>query len=317
LTSLQDQYQSRQNSIQDLERTRVLIQDQIAVRKQIIEENRRVRLASIAPGPGGTAASAVESDADRLLRFQNELRVLLERYTERHPEVVVLRKRIATLEQSGNTIATQQGQGDQDNSPEQVDRVLADLQSQLRDIGLSIKRLGSEKDSLEALIEQYEEWVAAAPVREAEWSALSREHVELRRHYDYLVAQNLQAGSALNLERKQKGSQFKIEDPARTPLKPIQPNFIRIMGMALLAGAGIGCILAFGRDILDPSLKDPAEVEEFLGVELICTVPQLSLPKEIIRKKLLQTLWGLIFLGTAGSLTVVFVYYWKLGRIVI
>lgn len=319
LSSLQEQYQDRQNSIQDLERTRVLVQDQITVRKQMIEENRRLRLA-LSEQAQGRGRQAVESDEDKLIRMNEELEQLLLRYTERHPEVQLLRKRIADLEKRVQPGEEQAGGGPGDSeagTPGQFDTVLIDLQMQLREIGLSIKRLENEKENIMAMIEKYEEWVEAAPVREAEWSALTREYAELRNHYDFLMAQNLQAGSALNLERQQRGSQFKIEDLAREPKKPIRPDFLRIMAIAFLAGTGLGCALAFGREFLDPSFKDPGEAESFLGVELLCTVPHLTLQREKVRGGVAGFFWLLLLLSLTVALAAAVIHYWRQGLIIV
>lgn len=319
LSSLQERYQDRQNSIQDLERTRVLVQDQIAVRKQMIEENRRLRLALTDPAQG-RGRPAVESNEDRLIRMNEELKQLLLRYTERHPEVQLLRKKIDELATRVQPDEEQAGRSTGDSeagTAGQFDTVLVDLQTQLKEIGLNIKRLESEKVSIMAMIEKYEGWVEAAPIREAEWSALTREHAELRNHYDFLMAQNLQAGSALNLERKQRGSQFKIEDAAREPQKPIRPDFLKIMAMAFLAGTGLGCVLAFGRELLDPSFKDPAEAENFLGVELLCTVPQLTLQREKIRGGVAGFFWILLLLSLTAAFVAAFIHYWRQGQIIV
>ena len=120
------------------------------------------------------------------------------------------------------------------------DAILLQLDTQRANIELNIANLRKDQEKLKNQIEQYEKWVASAPTREAEWSSLTREYNQLKRHYDNLVAQDLQAKSMLNLERKQKGSQFKIEDFAQTPVKPVKPDFLKIMKIALLLGFGVG-----------------------------------------------------------------------------
>ena len=97
------------------------------------------------------------------------------------------------------------------------------LQIQLKEIDINIKQLREEQAKIPAQIAKYQRWIEAVPVREAEWNALTRDYTELRRHYDQLVAQNLQAQSAENLEHNQKGSKFKIVDSARLPEKPFSP----------------------------------------------------------------------------------------------
>ena len=237
LNNLQEQYQGRQESIQDLERTRVLLQDQLNVRRQLVAQNEK--LGQTLSAPNQKPASPIESDQARLERLQAALLILLEKYTENHPSVRTTKLQIAQIEQK---LADQPvtAEGTPVATTGNFDKVVLQMELQLKQIGLSIENLEQEKKDLAKSIEQYDQWIASAPVREAEWSSLTREYDELKRHYDHLVSQNLQAGSALNLERKQKGSQFKIEDPARVPEKPSKPDFLLIMAMALVAGSALG-----------------------------------------------------------------------------
>ena len=96
LNALQEQYQSRQDSILDLERTRVLVQDQISVRKKVLEANERARLAQTTQAEPNVPQ---ETPRERLTRLQAELQTLLGKYTEKHPEVKRLKRTIATLEE--------------------------------------------------------------------------------------------------------------------------------------------------------------------------------------------------------------------------
>ncbi len=139
----------------------------------------------------------------------------------------------------------------------------------------------------------------------------------MRNHYDFLVSQNLQATSALNLERKQKGSQFKIADPAVVPVKPIKPEFLKIIGMALAAGCGLGGGRAFLLTLLDTSFKRPEDLESSFGFDVLATVPKLSLKKELLFKRAISaggvlffTLWGAAVLGA-------FYYFYQRGQIIL
>ncbi len=197
------------------------------------------------------------------------------------------------------------------------DQTILELNLQLKDIKYKSISLEAEKKNLLEKIEQLEKWVAASPVREAEWSALTREYGELKRHYDYLVSQNLQAKSALNLERRQKGSQFKIEDSARFPEKPFSPNFIKIVGMACAAGVGcvVGLILLV--DFFDQSFRFSSEIEKHLGVSIVCTLPYIETEKEIKKNKILSIVTFLLLLLCSGGVTGALLYFWKIGEIVV
>jgi hypothetical protein len=200
---------------------------------------------------------------------------------------------------------------------DQIDQILVDLEHQIKGISLGIAKITQEKEEAEGLIKQYEQWASAAPVREAEWSALTREHGELKRHYDFLMGQNLQAGSALNLERKQRGSQFKIEDTAQQPLKPVRPDFLKIMIVALLSGCGVSFAGALLLEKLDTSFRFPEQLEAAFPLEVLCTVPRLSLKKELIRQRIWTTMGTVTFLTWTLVIVAALGYFWKQGRIII
>jgi polysaccharide chain length determinant protein (PEP-CTERM system associated) len=308
LIALQTQYQSRQDSIQHLEQTRVLMRDQLAVKKEELENRRYNSAQMILSGP-----SQVRRGAETLDQLQAELKTLQERYTDQHPRVKSLKKKIANFNQTGlNKTASEASaeKGKQSTSEN------FEIQNQMHEISLNIEKLNKEREEIKVLIKQYEQWVAAAPVREAEWSALTREYGELKHRYDFLVGQNLQADSALNLERKQKGSQFKIEDSARMPEKPVKPVFLKIMGIALLVGCGLGGVLVFGLELLDTSFRDPDKLEETLKLEVICSVPHLPLKREIASQRKWTIVGTVFFLAWGATIVLAIVFFWKQGRIV-
>ena len=75
------------------------------------------------------------------------------------------------------------------------------------------------------------------------------------------------------LERRQKGEQFKVLDSAIIPEKPVKPDVKRVMLIALLAGLGIGCGLAYLREIMDGSFYSTEDLEAFLGAKVLVSIP--------------------------------------------
>ncbi|MGB3209906.1 MAG: hypothetical protein WBB19_04285 [Desulforhopalus sp.] len=306
LTSLQAQYQGKQESIQDLERTLVLIQDQLSNRRLLVQ-----RFAGSEDDGDGM------DSFQRLANLRSTLSSLLLKYTEKHPEIIRVRKLIAKLEQETGNAQSAPRSPSSGKSDEMYDKVLMQLEVQRKNVKLSIASLENEKKLLKDRIEQYEKWVAAAPIREAEWSSLTREYDQLKKHYDYLVAQNLRAESMLNLEVRQRGSQFKIEDPARYSGKPIKPNFIRIMGMSVMAGLGLGLAIVLVLDFFDPSFRDPETLEPVLGVPLLITIPYIETAAEHKKENWRQILSVSLVLLVGGLILTLFALVWSRGDIVL
>jgi polysaccharide chain length determinant protein (PEP-CTERM system associated) len=322
LNALQQQYQGKQGSIQDLERTKVMIQEQITVRKNVLAaEKASASIEGAKEIVKGSAAEPGESNAQRLERLKTLHDTLLIRYTEIHPEVIRIRKIIEKLEK----VVGDQGAGNEKTGPVsgekrnllETDPILSQLTMQMKKLEIDIDSLNKEKLQLKSLIDKYEEWVAQAPTRETEWSSLTREYGELKKHYDFLVAQDLQAESVLHLEQKQKGSQFKIEDTARLPEKPFSPDFFKIMGMAVAIGLSLGCGLALGTALLDSSFKDVDDIETYLGLSVVCSIPYISTEKENRREKVISMGWTMVFVVSVILLGGAFFLFWRLGRIIL
>lgn len=332
LIALQKQYQERQVSIQELERTCVLLQDQIANRKKILEATSTAK----EDADGMTRTSPADqqgppSSEARLAKARQALAQLMIRYTEKHPEVKRVKSIVEKLESevsrdqnsgaSGTngkeTVGSQEGLNAVTSGRNAVDTVVLQLETQRKNLLLNIDAIKAEKEQQKKVIAQYEEWVGAAPVREAEWAALTREYNQLKKHYDYLVAQDLEAKSMLNLEKRQKGSQFKIEDSARMPEKPVQPNFLIIMGVALVAGIGSGLGFSLVLDFFDTTIRDPETIESLLGIPLITTIPYLETKPEMKRRKKFQVLSVVLLIVMALVVAAIFGVVWIKGYIIL
>ncbi len=67
-----------------------------------------------------------------------------------------------------------------------------------------------------------------------------------------------------------------IVDPADVPQKPSSPRLLVNLVLALLAGLGIGALVALALEQVDEAIADPAEVERRLGLPLLGSVPKLD-----------------------------------------
>jgi uncharacterized protein involved in exopolysaccharide biosynthesis len=324
LNTLQVQYQGYQNNLQELERTKVLIREQISLREEIL-----AKFSSISADGDSVPVNEVNlSGSSQIEELQAELDVLLTRYTEKHPDARRLKSMIARLQENVNaqnaeTDALANQQNTESPVPESEedfqaqDFQLYKMQKQIEEIDHDINKLNEEKDQIQAEIEKYTRWIEAAPVREAEWTDLTRDYEQFSKHYDTLVGKNIVAGSAESLERRQKGSQFKIIDPAHFPEKPFSPNFIMIMLVALGIGLGTGVAIALGFEFLDTSFRDAHDLEKFLDLPVACSIPVIRTDKEKMKQHFKSVAWGSLF---ALSLTILgggIAFLWYKGIIII
>lgn len=309
LNALQDQYQNNQASILELERTRLLIQEQISQRKHL--------LAQIAAG--SLAGNELEEQEELTTSQQIRLRLknLRTRYKEKHPEIKRLKKMLQDLEsEEGQIPASVAGDTDTTTTVE-LDPQIQELSQQLKDVQLNLKNLKEERQVLDKQIKKYEKWITATPVREAEWASLTRDYEQLNEHYEELVARSLEAKSAQTLENQLKGSQFQIVDSAHFPEKPIQPDFKKIMIMAIGLGLGLGSAIALSLEIFNTSFTTPSELEKYLELPVVASIPLLPTKRELVIRRL-KTITVNIFLLLVGAIILgATAYFWKQGMIVL
>ncbi|MDY6854855.1 MAG: XrtA system polysaccharide chain length determinant [Thermodesulfobacteriota bacterium] len=216
--------------------------------------------------------------------LKRELLNLEARYTGKHPEVVRVRKEIQDLEariKEGKTPEDEKSvEGDSS------DPLYQDLSSPLIALNLEIRRLKREENRIEKQILKYQKMVENIPKHEQELSILTRDYENIKRNYQSLLNKKLEAQLASNMERKQKGEQFKVLDSARIPEKPYKPNRQKILLFGMILGLGIGGGLAYMLEYIDHSFRDIKELEKFTKLPVIASVPKILTKEEIKRKEI-------------------------------
>jgi uncharacterized protein involved in exopolysaccharide biosynthesis len=85
-----------------------------------------------------------------------------------------------------------------------------------------------------------------------------------------------EAQQAENLERRQKGEQFKVIDPARNPEKPYRPDVRKILLIGLFLGFFGGAAAAFFREQMDRSFRDGEDLQVALGFKVLANIPRVG-----------------------------------------
>jgi uncharacterized protein involved in exopolysaccharide biosynthesis len=155
-------------------------------------------------------------------------------------------------------------------------RLMIQYREQYNNALLESKRAKEEVKKLKEQIALYERRIEEAPKREQELTLLTRDYELLKTNYQSLLDKKIQAQMAENLERKQQGEQFKILDPARIPGKPIRPDRNKLLLMGAVLGLLVGFGLAWFRESLDKSFHTVSDVETYLGIPVIATIPNLK-----------------------------------------
>ncbi len=227
----------------------------------------------VPPSPTGRETEETMS----LTQLRERLAALLASYTENHPDVVRVKNRIAKLEAAGSGEA---GQAGASSSPPVLTAAEAERLRQKAILEGVIRNLESEIARLHREIRDYQAKVDAAPRREQELLTLKRDYELIRSSYNSLLNRKLEADIAVNMERKQKGEQFQILDPARLPEKPTSPDLRRVFAITLVAAFALAGGLVFLLEMTDTSIRRPGEPEERFNLPVLAAVSWIEGPAE-------------------------------------
>jgi len=203
---------------------------------------------------------------------------LKSQYTDRHPEVIRLKKQIADLKKQNTQLHEVTGSEDEHAAT----GMEAELILQRKQVEREIRIIEEKISNLNKKIAFYQCRVENTPKREQELLSLTRNYKNIQETYNSLLKRRLEADIASNMEKRQKGEQFRIIDPARLPDKPLSPNMKKLFLMCVVAGLGAAAGLIFLLHFFDGSVKKPEVVPDKLGIPILAVMPTIKHRKDII-----------------------------------
>jgi len=182
-------------------------------------------------------------------------------YGDDHPEVISARRAYDAAKKRYDSAAEAVTHGD--NEQQRIDGEIR----WLKDLALSYQRRTEE------ILER----VDATPAVGAELAAIGRDYDEIREKYQSLLSRKVEAELALDLERRQRSSLFRVVEPALVPLSPAEPKPMSTLGLSLLIGLGLGLAAGGWAASRDTSIRGVADARQRLGLPVLASVPPLEL----------------------------------------
>ncbi|MEA1899995.1 MAG: GNVR domain-containing protein [Thermodesulfobacteriota bacterium] len=281
-----------QTNLRILDRLQELLSEQrsslsVAKNRLIEFENRIPPEIQSFPSTIGTNQTEYLSNIDQM---KERLASLKAKYTDRHPDVIRLNKIINEFDSK----IKNKSEGTEDLETSGNGISYNDTYTRQREgIKREIKTLEEDIVKISDNLRYYEKLVEDTPKREQELLSLRRDYQNIQGAYNSLLNRKLEAEISVNMEKKQKGEQFRIIDTARVPEKPISPDMKKLLLFAIAAGIAIGGGIIYLLEFLDSSFRDAKDVETFLGLSVIATVPVLNNPK-IDRKHKLNNIFSIL-----------------------
>ncbi|MCP4673277.1 MAG: protein GumC, partial [Desulfobacula sp.] len=164
---------------------------------------------------------------------------------------------------------------------------LKQLEKEIANIRTNIRKI--QEDT-----QVYQKRVEDTPKREQELQSIQRDYNNIRESYNSLLARRLEAEISVNMEKKQKGEQFRIIDYARLPEKPTSPDVKKLFMFSIAIGLGMGGGIIFLLEFLNPAIRSEEQIETGLGIPILASIPPLSQPGDNIKKWIDRTAFSFV-----------------------
>jgi len=226
----------------------------------------------------GLPGAAVDKEQD-LGSLKAEYTRLLSRYTEAHPDVRAIKRKIAALE------ATKGAGGA--SAPVNLD--LAKAQARIAAAETRIKSLADQKQEILKKIADYEAQILETPQVERGLVTLMRDHENARKKYEEIRTKEMSAKISESLEQENKAERFVLLESPLMPEKPIRPNRKKVVAMGfVLAPVGAGALVML-LEMLNQRVRGAEALASVLGRRILVAIPYIYTRAELARRKQWRT----------------------------
>jgi polysaccharide chain length determinant protein (PEP-CTERM system associated) len=229
-----------------------------------------------------SAVSVATPEIDARLEAQRRnLDSLMQRFTERHPDVVSTRRLIAELEkQKAKEVAelrraaiampaTGGNLGAAANlAVQELARMLATSEVQVAALRARVSEYQTRHAQAKAL-------TRTSPQIEAEAAQLNRDYAIVKKNYEDLVSRRQSAVMSGDLDMASGVVDFRLIDPPRVSPRPVSPNRMVLLLLALGAAVAAGMATAFIASQVRPVFDDVQQLRASTGLPLLGVVSMI------------------------------------------
>jgi polysaccharide chain length determinant protein (PEP-CTERM system associated) len=236
----------------------------------------------------------------KLSELQAQLQELYaKRYTDTHPWIVSLKKKIGQLELQ----LEQENKKVVSTETTETNPVYQELEQKLQEAEMAIESMEARERELIKLSSESEYEAKSVPEQEQELAKLTRDSAVNEKIYAMLLEKLEAANISHRLETAERGTRFRVVDPAREPTQPIKPNKQLIALMGFIVGIILGCGSVFLGEYTDHSFRSTEDIERFLGQPLLGSTSKIVTVNDVAQQKKRQThqlfliALGILFIG--------------------
>jgi uncharacterized protein involved in exopolysaccharide biosynthesis len=227
-----------------------------------------------------TDARPLTREEEQLAEMELQLQQALGVYSESHPRIIALRNRI---EQMGQRIAEARPASETNPEPQSAPVSMLDLT--LAEIDQRVESMEQELETVTEELTELEASIAATASNAIALNSLQRDYENIQIQYNEAVSNLNRARMSERIEVTAQGQRITVIEGANVPQLPSGPNKLLIVAGGGAAGALLAAGLFLLLELLNRTIRRPAELESRFGVTTLAVVPYMESRREVVIRR--------------------------------
>ena len=237
----------------------------------------------------------------RLNYLNNQLMLLMTKYTDNYPEVIKVKSELEELKRqiAHGKEAPLEGSGSETSA---INPIYQQLKEEFTRTDAEIESLRARSVELSRQQQAAQGILGRMPKEQEEWSKLQRDRNVYQKIYDDLLQKLENARVSKDIELTDKTTTFRVVDPAVLPSYPVKPDRVKMILLGIFLGIASGIGTALGLEYLDPAFKDEDSIESKLKLPVLVTIPRMVIEADELTAKRLNRR---VFLASGAYLFII------------
>jgi polysaccharide chain length determinant protein (PEP-CTERM system associated) len=239
-----------------------------------------LELASAKAGvsTSSTSKTGVDQGPQDLGSLKAEYARLLSLYTEAHPDVRAVKRKIDALEAAEKT-------GANGGKEAPVSLEVAKVQTRIAANQAKIQSLTAQAKDLRGRLASYEQEMLRMPEVERGLMGLMRDHENAQKKYEEIRSKSMGAKISENMEQENKAERFILLEPPLMPDKPIKPNRKKILALGIFLALAGSVSLPIGMETINQKVRGNDALSTVIRRRVLVTIPYIPTEGEARQRK--------------------------------
>lgn len=246
-----------EKSLTNVQTKRISKKAKLAVFQEKLNNGGNINIPSIETSDSPSREKYIAKLKGDLLDMEIRKERLLQKFTPRYKEVVDLESQIKMTKL----------------------KIESEIQQIIEMEETAVRALRAEEQILRGQIEKIKNEIRNLAQTEYEYNQISRGIEDEREIYSMLLKQREEA--RLSLAKLKKGVKIRVISPAVEPTEPVKPKKILNIVLAIFLGLFGGLGLAFFIEYFDHTINTPDELERYVGIYALGSVPEIKIDASI------------------------------------